>query len=65
MKRKWYIKERHNPQFKKPYFVAMGRLYKIDARACENPLYGNNIMHPYDTEEEYRQACNEYRIPVK
>lgn len=53
--KKWYIKERHNPQFKAPYYVACGQLTKKEAKKKENPIYGSNYMLPFDTEEEYNK----------
>lgn len=44
MAKKFYIKERHNPQFDKPYYVPKGQLTKKDANKMENSLYGDNYM---------------------
>jgi hypothetical protein len=58
--KKYYIKERHNPQFKKPYYVPKGQLTAKDAKKMETPLYGVNIMHSYDTKEEYEKAIESF-----
>lgn len=52
----YYIKERHNPQFKKPYFVACGQLSKAAAKRKDASLHGYNVMREYKTESEYNQA---------
>jgi hypothetical protein len=61
MKLKFYIKERHNPQFKKPYYVALGMLTKKEAKNKENSLYGENYILSYNTEEEYNNAINNFK----
>lgn len=57
----YWIKERHNPQFKKPYYHAYGQLTKKEARAKENTLYGHNVMLEYKTEQEYIDAIKALR----
>lgn len=52
VKKLFYIKERHNPQLG-VYYVGCGQMTKNDAKKAETPLYGMNIMHPYETEAEY------------
>ncbi len=59
--KKFYIKERHNPQFDKPYYVACGQLTKKDAKAMESPLYGDNHMIEYQTEQEYNGAIEKLK----
>jgi len=56
--KKFWIKERHNPQTG-IYYVACGQLTKNDARKNEKSLYGENIMHPFDTEEDYKKKISE------
>lgn len=51
--RKWWLKERHNPQ-SGVYYVPMGRISNAEAKRNESPLYGHNIMHSFATPEEYR-----------
>jgi len=51
--KKWYIKERCNPQFDKPYYTRCGQLTKKEARAKESSAYGENFMLGFDTEAEY------------
>ena len=58
----YYIKERHNPQFKHPYYSACGKLSKKRAKEIEDgSLYGSNVMRPYETEEAYEQALQKLR----
>jgi len=52
----YWIKERHNPQFDGPYYVACGQLTKKDAKTKETSLYGYNNMLEFKTVEEYNQA---------
>jgi hypothetical protein len=59
---KYYIKERHNPQFKEPYYVACGKLSAKEAKKKEDSLYGFNIMLSYKTEKEYKEACEKFKI---
>ena len=54
--KRYYLKERFNPQFEKPYYVKFGQLLKKDAKRHENTSYGDNYMLPYDTEKEYNEA---------
>ncbi len=55
MKKKFYIKERNNPQLG-TYYVPMGELSKTAAKKHESPLYGDNTMLGYETEFAYEQA---------
>ena len=58
----YYIKERNNPQFKKPYYVAKGQMTKAEAMKVEDGTgYGTNFMLPYKTEAEYNQAIADLR----
>lgn len=61
MKKSFYIKERHNPQFDKPYYVPQGQLSKAEAKRKEKSLYGDNIMLEYKTFEEYVEAQNKFK----
>jgi hypothetical protein len=61
MAKQFYIKERNNPQFKKPYYVAEGQLTKKDAKKKENSLYGDNYMTGYATEQEYKDAIEKLK----
>lgn len=61
MAKKYYVKELHNPQFKKPYYSAMGQLTKKEAKSHEKPICGDNYMHPYETLEEYNAAIENFR----
>lgn len=56
MAKKFYLGERHNPQLKKPYYVAYGQLTKKGAKAAENCVYGNMYLTPYDDQESYDTA---------
>lgn len=57
----YYIKERHNPQFDKPYYSACGQLSKREAHKKENSLYGNNVMLEYASLEEYNKALEQFK----
>jgi len=61
MAKKFYIKERHNPQFNKPYYVPQGQLTKKDANKMENSIYGDNYMLAYETEQEYKDAIEKLK----
>lgn len=61
MAKQFYIKERNNPHFKKPYYVACGQLTKKDAKAKESSLYGDNTMLSYATEQEYKDALEKLK----
>jgi len=61
MAKKFYIKERFNPQFDKPYYVAKGQLTKKEAKKIENSIYGNNYMLQYNTEIEYKEAIDKLK----
>jgi len=50
--KKWYIKERHNPQLG-VYYVAKGQLTKKEAKEYENAKYGENTMLSFETQAEY------------
>lgn len=62
MKRKklFYIKERYNPQLG-TYYGACGPMSKSAAKRMEKPLYGENFMHGFDTEEAYNARLSELR----
>lgn len=60
----FYIKERHNPQLKKPYFRMVGRMTVRDAKKIENPLYGSNIMHKFKTEDECKAALIKFEQTI-
>jgi len=59
MKHFW-IKERHNPQLG-VYYVAYGQLTKVEARKQEKPLYGDNVMHEFETQAAYDERLEELR----
>lgn len=52
-KKSYWIKERHNPQFDKPYYQTYGQLTKKEALQKEKTLYGINFMLEFKTEQEY------------
>jgi len=54
----WYLKERMNPQLG-TYWVRCGRLSKTAARKMEYSLYGDNIMHPFESESDYNDRISE------
>jgi len=62
MNKQFYIKERLNPQFNKPYYVAEGQLTKKEAKSKEATLYGSNYLLAYNTEQEYKNAIEKLRV---
>jgi hypothetical protein len=54
----FWIKERYNPQLG-TYYVACGQLSKTAAKKHLRPIYGNNIMHSFRTEESYKRRIAE------
>ncbi len=48
---KFYVKERRNPQLG-TYFQIIGWLSKTAAKRLEKCIYGQNIMHGFDTHAE-------------
>lgn len=58
--KKFWIKQRENPQLG-TYYVACGQLSNSEAKRRGRPLYGFNLMHPYDTEEDYFAALKKLR----
>lgn len=59
--KKYWIKERHNPQLDKAYYTLYGQLSKREAVQKENTLYGMNIMKSYATEKEYKEAIEKLK----
>jgi hypothetical protein len=57
----WWIKERHNPQLG-VYYSAMGQLSKAAAKRYEKPLYGDDYMLGFDSEEAYNAKLAELRL---
>lgn len=52
--KKWYLKERSNPQLDKVYYVKQGQLTKKKVKELQNnSVYGNNSYISFDTEEQY------------
>jgi hypothetical protein len=60
MKKKFYIKQRYNVQLGE-YFVPCGQMTKTEAKKHERPVYGDNIMIPYETEAEYNAAISKLK----
>lgn len=58
MSKKFYIKERFNPQLG-TYFVKCGQMTKAEAKRAGNCLYGNNVMHAFDTSDAYEDKITE------
>ena len=59
-KLKWWIKERYNPQLG-TYWVACGQLSKAQAKRKNKPIYGDSVMHDFDTGESYLNRLKELR----
>lgn len=51
--KKYFIKERNNPQFKQAYYVAQGLITEEEAKRMEEAIYGSNVLHSFSTEEAY------------
>lgn len=58
--KKWYIKERHNPQLG-IYYVPMGQRTKTEAKAYERSIYGDNYMLSFDTQKEYESKLQDLK----
>jgi hypothetical protein len=60
--KKFYIKERHNPQFINQYYVAEGELPEKAAKWMEEgSAYGQTNMLAYETEREYLDAIKKFK----
>lgn len=59
--KQYYIGERHNPQFNKPYYRAYGQLGKTAAKQKEKSVYGSMALTGYATEGEYLQKIADLR----
>ena len=57
----WWIKERFNPQLG-TYYVPLDRIAVKEANKYERSLYGENIMHRYDTLEDYEAAIAKLKL---
>lgn len=57
----YWIKERHNPQFARPYYQTYGQLPTRTALRLENTKYGTNIMLEFETLEAYNQKIAELK----
>lgn len=57
----YYLGERHNPQFKKPYYRMFGQLSKAEVKRKEKSLYGNMYLIPFQTQEEYNTKIAELK----
>jgi len=51
MAKYFWLKERITPQAH--YFVACGQITVKEARSMENPVYGDNYMTKFKTEQEF------------
>ena len=56
--KKWYIKERHNPQLG-IYYCLLNQLTKKEAKEYEKSIYGDNYILSFDTKEEYENKIKE------
>jgi hypothetical protein len=62
MIRKWFcIKERHNPQFKQPYYVLLGEQTNTKIKKYESPLYGYNNILKFTNERDYLNKIEELK----
>lgn len=60
MNKKFWIKERHNPQTG-IYYVLCGQLTNKEAKKKENSLYGTNYMLPFPDRAAYEARIEELR----
>jgi hypothetical protein len=58
--KKWYIKERHNPQLG-VYYVPMGQRTNTEAKKYEKAGYGDNYMLPFESQYEYDMKIQELK----
>jgi len=54
----YYIKKRDNPQLRKPYYIALGKISAKEAKKREETLYGTNTVLKYKTKAEYEKAVS-------
>jgi|LakMenE01Jun11ns_1017448.scaffolds.fasta_scaffold9858439_2 hypothetical protein len=60
-KKLYYIGERSNPQFQKPYYVNYGFLSKAEATRKEKCIYGSMHLDAYETAEDAQLAINKLK----
>lgn len=60
---KYYIGEKSNPQFSKPYYVAYGTLTTHQAKMKENdPFHSQPVkVTAYDTQEDYTKRVEQLK----
>lgn len=56
------IKERFNPQFKEPYYKALGQLTKKEIKKYEQSNYGSNYIISFSNIDDYLNKCKELNI---
>lgn len=59
--KKFYLGERTNPQLKKPYYKAYGKLTKREAEKKEDCLYGSMLLMSFEKEDEYLAKIEELK----
>ena len=57
----WWIRERVNPQFKKPYYIAYGKIPIKEALQLEKSIYGDNYMLRFESEIDYKVKLSKLR----
>jgi hypothetical protein len=58
----YWIKERNNPQFDKPYYVGLGQRTKASINESKKSVgYGSNHYCEYKNEVDYRNRINELK----
>ena len=60
IEKKYYLKERVNPQLG-TYYVRCGKMSKTAAKRAEGSVYGSNYMHGFGTEDEYNARIAELK----
>lgn len=57
--KKFYIKERCNSQFVKPYYVALGEISKKESKKSISTVYGNNYLLTFDNFKDYNDKIKD------
>lgn len=57
----YYLKERHNPQFDKPFYVKYGPISAAHAKRLEQSIYGTNHMLHFKDKIAYETKIEELK----
>lgn len=50
----FWLKERFNPQLRRPYYVLLGNIATREAMKSKSSKFGFNDLHKFETETEYQ-----------